>query len=112
MKDRSFSSTHFGPIAAAIVFLVAGAVGIAYAADHLDPPDRVVLGDAADIGDLYAWAANGSLNVILTFGGPLAPVADQAGAYDADVLYGIHIDNDADNDFKEFIGQHTSLDKC
>ena len=97
MKDRSVFSTHFGPIGAAIVFLLAGAVGIAYAADHLDPPDRVVLGDAADIGDLYAWAADGSLNVILTFGGPLVPAADQSGAYDADVLYGIHIDNDSDN---------------
>ncbi len=71
-------------------------VGEATAADHTDPPERVQAGDAADIGDLYAWAANDTLSVVLTFGGPVAPAADQTATYDADVLYGIHIDNDGD----------------
>lgn len=46
----------------------------AEAADHTDPPDRVMLGDAADIGDLYAWhnSGNGTLTVVLTFAGPVA----------------------------------------
>ncbi|QED28719.1 DUF4331 domain-containing protein [Microvenator marinus] len=70
------------------------------AADHTDPPDRVgTPGNAADIGDIYAWhnTAEGTLTVALTFSGPLAPAADQAGNYDDDVLYAIHIDNTGDN---------------
>jgi len=69
------------------------------AADHTDPPDRVAAGNSADIGDLYAWhnTGRGTLTVALTFAGPLAPAADQAGAYDSDILYGVHIDNSADN---------------
>ena len=69
------------------------------AADHTDPPDRVMAGNTADIGDIYAWhdSSAGTLTVALTFAGPLAPIADQAGAYDEDVLYGVHIDNNGDN---------------
>jgi hypothetical protein len=97
MKYMNRLSMGAGSLLATVALFVAGATGIAYAADHLDPPARVMLGDSADIGDLYAWAADGSLNVVVTFGGPLAPAEGQAGAYDPDVLYGIHIDNDADN---------------
>ncbi len=70
------------------------------AADHTDPPAAFpAAGDAADIGDLYAWhdANATTLTVVLTFAGPLPPVADQTGTYDADVLYGIHIDNNDDD---------------
>lgn len=69
------------------------------AADHTDPPDRVAIGNTADIGDIYAWhdTSAGTLSLALTFAGPLAPVAGQAGAYDEDVLYGVHLDNNGDN---------------
>lgn len=72
----------------------------ARAADHTDPPSRVgTPGAATDIGDLYAWhsADQSTLTIVLTFSGPLAPVAGQMGNYDPDVLYGIHIDNNGDN---------------
>ena len=65
------------------------------AADHNDPSPRIDTQKTADIGDLYAWAsADGlTLTVVLTFAGPVMPVADQAGTYDPDVLFGVHIDN-------------------
>lgn len=70
----------------------------AHAADHLDPPNRVSAGDSADIGDLYAFkrtvGVNDKLVVILTFAGPLAPVAGQGASLDANVLYEIHIGRD------------------
>lgn len=68
------------------------------AADHTDPP-RVTLGDSTDIGDIYAWhnSTDDTLTMVLTIAGPVAPAADQAGTYDAEALYTIHIDNDADN---------------
>ncbi|MEQ8460967.1 MAG: DUF4331 family protein [Sandaracinaceae bacterium] len=71
----------------------------AEAADHNDPPDRVVDGDrAADIADLYAWTnESGKTVLVLTYAGPVDPVAGQTATYDPDVLYGIHIDNDGDN---------------
>ena len=67
------------------------------AADHTDPGGLDTLGDADDIGDLYAFHENGKLVLVLTFAGPLAPVAGQTGNYNRDVLYGVHIDNSADN---------------
>ena len=70
----------------------------ATAADHTDPPARfAAAGDAADIGDLYAWHADDTLSLVLTFAGPIGPIAEPVGTYDADVLYGIHIDTDGDN---------------
>ncbi|MEC7524258.1 MAG: DUF4331 family protein [Myxococcota bacterium] len=86
----------------------------AEAADHNDPPDRVVDGDrAADIGDLYAWATpEGKTVIVLTYAGPVDPVDGQTAVYDADVLYGIHIDNDddqaADHDIYVRFGQNAS----
>lgn len=68
------------------------------AADHTDPPALVgANANAGDIADLYAWAENDKLTTVLTFSGLTAPIADQAGNYDADVLYGIHIDNTGDH---------------
>lgn len=93
-------------IAVAIVAILAVATGYlvlesapAEAADHTDPPSRVDGGDADDIGDIYAWhdSTDDTLTVVLTFAGPIAPAADQTGTYDADKLYGIHIDNSGDN---------------
>lgn len=85
---------------AAVAVASAAWLGGAFAADHNDPPARVGGNlDAADIADLYAWhsADAQTLKMVLTFGGPATPSADQAGTYDADVLYGIHIDNTGDN---------------
>lgn len=67
------------------------------AADHLDPSDRVSAGDAADIGDLYAWHHDDRISAVLTFAGPVAPGTD--AAYSRDVLYAIHIDG-ADEDLE------------
>lgn len=73
-------------------------VGAPMAADHNDPPDRVGANvDAADIADLYAWHSSDTLTLVLTFGGPTMPAADQSGLYDADVLYSVHVDSDGDN---------------
>lgn len=72
------------------------AVQTARAADHNEAPG--VLADRiADIDDVYAWHTNdGKVIVIVTFGGvggdPVAP----PNAFDADLLYGIHLDNDGD----------------
>lgn len=97
-KRAKFAALLVAAVAAlAVVWLGQGQP--AEAADHTDPPSRVgTIGNPADIGDIYAWhSADGStLTMVLTFGGPLAPTADQAGNYDATVLYGLHIDNDGD----------------
>ena len=67
----------------------------AEAADHNDPPGRVMgaSGDrAADIGDLYVFTRDENTVFVLTLAGPAMPDADQAGVYDPDVLYQIHVD--------------------
>lgn len=67
-------------------------------ADHLDPPSRTDPASdstpdrAADIADVYAWAAGGNMNIAVTFAGP-APVS-QPATYDRDVLYRVFISND------------------
>lgn len=93
-------------------FLTAGAVaalvgGIALlpgdaarTADHLDPPGRTspsadsTPDRTADIADVFAWAEDGNLNVIVTFAGPAA--ADMPAVYDRDVLYRVNISTDGD----------------
>ena len=96
MKQTLSYAGHCALVAVVCGLVLAGLSTNAIAADHTDPPDRVAAGDAEDIGDLYAWAENDTLSVVLTFAGPVAPAAEQAGTWDRDVLYGIHIDNDAD----------------
>ena len=85
--------------AAMAVAAVTGAcLGNPTAADHNDPPSRVGTNiDAADIADLYAWHSADKLTLVLTFAGPAAPAAGQAGMYDPDVLYGLHIDSNGDH---------------
>jgi hypothetical protein len=72
--------------------------GAAFAADHAEAPTSAA-DPAADIADLYAWTNdNGELSVVLTYAGLTAAVQDGGTAtYDADVLYGIHIDADFDS---------------
>lgn len=97
-KSRFASLCAAGVAALGIAWFADG--GEAEAADHSDPPARVGAAiDAADIADLYAWHSSddGTLTVVMTFAGPSMPSAGQAGQYDADVLYGIHIDNSGDD---------------
>jgi hypothetical protein len=65
------------------------------AADHAEAPGTQA--DAvADIADYYAWhTANDTIVNVITF----APfgTTTATGVYDADVLYGVHVDLDLDN---------------
>ncbi len=78
--------------AALALTLLAPAV---WAADHGDSPaaaDDV----AADISDFYAWhTEDGRLVAAMAFAG--FGEAGAAATYDAEVLYGIHIDRNGDN---------------
>jgi hypothetical protein len=65
------------------------------AGDHAEAP-AVENDKAADIADIYAWHTDaGSLVMALTFGG--YALAGDPPTYDPDVLYGFHIDTNADN---------------
>ena len=107
LKQRLLPATLGLAAAGAVAFVGNHFVS---AADHNDPPSRTDpavasnADKAADIGDIYAWhsaavmgpVADQSLNLVLTYGGPVAPSADQMGLYDRDVLYTLHISNDGD----------------
>jgi len=80
-----------GWLSAAAVALWATA---AIAADHGEAPGAAA-DPHADIADLYAWHTDGdTLVAVLTVSGASDIAA--AAAWDADVLYGIHIDTDGD----------------
>lgn len=68
------------------------------AADHAEAPGTSA-DAAADIGDFYAWHDSNinRLHLVMTYDAAKAPAADQTATYDADVLYGFHIDNDGDS---------------
>ncbi len=101
MKRRSLAI-------ATMVILAAGAVGVAWwaapgatpiakAADHNDPPGRVMGASAdraSDIGDLYVFTRGENTVFVVTLAGPNMPVAGQAGTYDRDVLVQVWIDED------------------
>jgi hypothetical protein len=71
--------------------------GVAVAADHNEAPG-VVADHVADIDDVYAWhTADGKLVAIVTFAGPGGLPVAPPDAFDAGVLYGIHLDNSGDN---------------
>jgi hypothetical protein len=78
-----------GRVAVASLALTVSAT--VFAADHTEAP-LAAADPAADIADFYAWHTETSLVMIVTF----APVGTE-GTYDGDVLYGMHIDTDADN---------------
>jgi hypothetical protein len=84
-------------VAAAVVLLVGLALSwyeSATAADHGDAP-LVSNDQGADIADVFAFhdMGAGTFTTILTYGSGAAPLP----LYDADVLYTIHIDTNADN---------------
>lgn len=67
----------------------------AQAADHIDAP--IAAGDAAaDLTDFYAWHQDDRIIAALGFAGFDIPGSD--GTYDDELLYGIHVDNDGDNE--------------
>lgn len=73
-------------------------VGIGTAADHVDAPGTQS-SPAADITDFYAWKSGDKIVAVITFAG-LKEVG-QAATYSSDVVYGIHVDNDGDNQADE-----------
>jgi len=76
-------------------------VGVVTAADHVEAPGTQG-NPAADITDFYAWHKDdGKIVAIIGFAG-LTEVG-QPGTYDDTVLYGIHIDNNGDNEAEENI---------
>jgi hypothetical protein len=85
----------------------------ALAADHNEAPgtklDRI-----ADLDDVYAWHFGGKIVVVVTFGGVGGDPAGPPAGYDADVLYQIHVDNNADNvsdiDILARFGQNAALE--
>lgn len=63
------------------------------AADHIDAP--TAQGDApADITDFYAWHDGDRIVAAIAFSGLSTP--GTGGAYDDQMLYGIHVDQDGD----------------
>ena len=83
-------------ILGAAVLAVTGHHLAASAADHTDSPGASD-DPAADIADLYAWqSAEGRLTLILTY----APFGEAGvgATYDAQTLYGVHVDTDGDNE--------------
>ena len=73
------------------------------AADHLDPPGRTDpdsggMDRSADIADLFAWHSENSVVLALTYDGPSAPTLSQGLPCDRNVLYGMHISNDDDQE--------------
>ncbi len=67
----------------------------ANAADHVDAP-RSTANLLADITDIYAWhTGDGKVVAVLDFAG--LTEAGTPPKFDANVLYGIHVDNTGDN---------------
>jgi hypothetical protein len=78
------------------VLLSAVLMGSAAAADHNEAAG-VEADDIADIDDVYAWhTGDGKIVVIVTFGGSGAST-EALASFDDHVIYGIHIDDTADN---------------
>lgn len=80
--------------------LVAAAVALAItstviASDHDEADTTSLDNPAADIGDMYAFHDDQRLTLILTFDG--YKLRSEAPNYDADVLYGLHVDTNGDN---------------
>jgi hypothetical protein len=101
MKKMNFSQLALRLVAVfAVVGLVAGGSSLSEAADHTDPPDEfgglsAPTPQPADINDLYAWHTDTSIIAVVTFNG-LKGSGTISGGYAADVVYGLHFDNDAD----------------
>lgn len=85
---------YAGVLAGAVIASTVATVAIA--SDH-DEADTTAFADAAaDIGDTYAFHDGDRLTLIMTFDG--YKLRQDAPNYDADLLYGFHIDSNGDND--------------
>ena len=91
-RNKNFMKLAVVGLGAAALLLANDGV---YAADHAEAPGAGA-DPAADIADFFAWHTDsGTLVGIVTFAGLGAP--GSGGTYDTGVLYGIHIDNNADD---------------
>lgn len=79
--------------AAAVALAITSTVVIA--SDHDEADTTSLDNPAADIGDMYAFHDDQRLTLILTFDG--YKLRSDAPNYDADVLYGLHVDTNGDN---------------
>ncbi|PRQ02399.1 hypothetical protein ENSA5_23260 [Enhygromyxa salina] len=100
-------------LALAAVLAGAGLVStFVIAADHDEADTSSFTDDAADIGDLYAFHEGGRVTLILTVDG--YKLRGDEPNYDADLIYGFHIDtngdNVADNDIWARFGQNAAGD--
>lgn len=75
------------------MFVLAAAVVVAQASDHADSPTTAA-DPAADLADVYTWLDGDRFVAVLTFAG--ASPAGAPAAYDADVLYRLHVDTTQD----------------
>ncbi len=84
-------------IAAILAAAVIVAVGIVYAADHIDAP--AVKGQSTDITDLYVFQAKNTDNLVFVANsqGLLAPSSTASAQFDPNTLIQFKIDNDGDN---------------
>lgn len=93
--DRDMRVTSRQLIWAGVVAAVATASTVVIAADHHEADTISADDDAANLGDLYVFHDGGRVTLILTFDG--YKLKSETPTYDADVLYGFHIDTNADN---------------
>jgi hypothetical protein len=92
MNVKRLTAALLGTAALTVALATSGV----FAADHVEAPGTMA-DPAGDITDVYAWhTENGTIVAVLDFAG--LQEAGSTGTYDADVLYGIHIDNDGDNE--------------
>lgn len=80
---------------AAGLLAITGLSGLAIAADHTDSP-AAAADPAVDLADFYAWHTEDKLVAVVTFAG--FGEAGEDATYDAETVYGIHIDTDGDNE--------------
>jgi hypothetical protein len=92
MTGKRLTAALLGTVALTVALATSGV----FAADHAEAPGTMA-DLAADITDVYAWhTENGTIVAVVDFAG--LQEAGSTGTYDADVLYGLHIDNDGDNE--------------
>jgi hypothetical protein len=80
---------------AGVFAAAASASTFVIAADHHEADTTSADDAAANLGDLYVFHDGGRVTLILTFDG--YRLAAETPTYDPDVLYGFHIDTNADN---------------
>lgn len=96
IKPKKFTKLGLGVGLTAATILGALFGGHVFAADHAEAPGTMA-DAAADITDFYVWNTDADTIVaVVNFAGLAEAGSDPV--YDPDVLYGIHIDNNGDNE--------------